>query len=77
MAYEPEDQEVLKRFGARIKQLRIAAGLSQEQVGLECDVSQTYLSEVEAGKRNVSLINIRRIARSLNVTLAQVFEGMD
>jgi transcriptional regulator with XRE-family HTH domain len=77
MAYKPEDKEALERFGSRMRQLRISAGLSQEQVGLECDLSQTYLSEVEAGKRNVSLLNIRRIAKSLNVTLAQLFEGLD
>lgn len=77
MAYGPDDKEALERFGARMKSLRAAAGLSQEQVGLECDLSQTYISEVEAGKRNVSLLNIRRIAKVLGVTLSQLFNGLD
>lgn len=77
MAYGPDDKEALERFGARLKALRIAAGLSQEQVGLECDLSQTYISEVEGGKRNISLLNIRRIAKILGVPLSRLFDNLD
>ena len=72
-----EQAEVLGKFGRRLRELRKSKGLSQEQLGLECDLSQTYLSEVELGKRNVSLLNIHALAKTLGVTLAQFMEGVD
>ena len=71
------DREVRKRFGERLKELRNARGISQMNLGLECDLSQTYLSEVEAGKRNISLANMARLARALQITLAHLLEGVE
>lgn len=69
-------EEVLEQFGARVRALRTDRNLSQEALGFECNLSQTYISEVESGKRNISLRNIDAIARALQVSLADLFTGL-
>ena len=54
-------------FGRRVRELRKQKGLSQEALALECDLDRTYIGGVERGERNVSLINIHKIAKALKV----------
>ena len=63
-------------FAKRIKALRAATGLSQEKFALKIGMDRTYYASVEAGKRNISIINIKRIADGFNVTLEELFKGM-
>lgn len=51
---------VQKDFAARIKELRATTGLSQEKFALKIDMDRTYYASVEAGKRNISLNNIKK-----------------
>ena len=67
--------EELINFGLRIKELRLKASLSQEALAAECSLDRTYISGIERGLRNPSLKNIIRIAKSLNVSPAQLFVG--
>ena len=64
------------KVGSRIKQLRIQNGLSQEKLALIAFVDRTYLASVESGKRNISIINLEKIANALNVSLAIFFQNM-
>ncbi|MGY2087265.1 helix-turn-helix domain-containing protein [Nocardia gipuzkoensis] len=61
-----DDHELLAEFGRRVRKLREAAGLSQEDLADAAHVHRTYLGSVERGERNVSLINIHRIALALS-----------
>jgi transcriptional regulator with XRE-family HTH domain len=63
-------------FGTRIKELRNAKGLSQEKFASSIDMDRTYYASVEAGKRNISINNIYKIAKGLDVTLEELFKGM-
>jgi transcriptional regulator with XRE-family HTH domain len=65
-----------KELGERIKKLRNERGLSQEKFALMIDMDRTYFASVETGKRNISLKNIEKIAKGLNVTISQLFEGI-
>lgn len=67
---------IIKKFGARVKELRIATGLSQEKFALKIDMDRTYYSAVENGKHNISLNNIEKIAKGLGVDLSTLFTGI-
>lgn len=58
---------ILVSFGMHFKSLRVAKGLSQEQLALKADLDRTYISGIERGKRNVSLINIVKLAEALEL----------
>lgn len=63
-------------FGQRIQTLRKEQGLSQEKFALSIEMDRTYYASVEAGKRNISLLNIKKIADGLGVTLSELFYNM-
>jgi len=56
-----------------VQQLRGAQRLSQEELAHRADVHQTYLSGVEGGKRNPSVLVLNRIATALGVDIEQLF----
>lgn len=68
--------DVLMKTGLRIKTLRMERHMTQERLSNDIGMAQSYLAEVENGKRNVSLVNIARIARGLGVQLSELFEGI-
>ena len=62
-----------KQFGERLRELRLARGLSQEKLAFKSGMHRTYLGSIERGERNPSLKNIASIAKALGVTLSQLF----
>lgn len=71
-----EYDKVSSKFGRRVRQLRVELSLSQEQFAALCNLDRTYISSIERGRRNVSLKNIAAIARALDVSLSDLFEGI-
>jgi transcriptional regulator with XRE-family HTH domain len=71
------NRDIRKNFGLRLKKLRISKGISQEKLGELADLHRTYISEVERGKRNISLDNIYILSKALGVTISQLLEGID
>lgn len=63
-------------LGQRIRELRMQTGLSQEKFALKIGMDRTYLASVEAGKRNIAICNIKKIADGLGVTLSKLFEKL-
>ena len=61
-------------LGLAIKYLRNELGMSQEQFALSINMDRTYLASVEAGKRNLSLANIEKIAVGLNKSVSDLFK---
>lgn len=68
---------ITKKLGKRIKELRVQTGLSQEKFALKIDMDRTYFASVEAGKRNISIINIKKISDGLGISLSKLFEEME
>lgn len=56
-----------KDFGARLREARTKRRLSQEGLAALCDLDRTYIGGVERGERNISLINIHKIAHALGI----------
>ena len=65
------------QFGERLRDLRKAAGFTQEGFALECQLDRSYVGAVERGERNLSLCNIYKMANKLNLSIASVFDGLE
>ncbi|QLS05061.1 helix-turn-helix transcriptional regulator [Citrobacter freundii] len=66
-------EHIKKTFGDRMKKRRIERGLSQEELALTASLDRTYISSVERGKRNISLVNIYKISTALNIDVKDLF----
>jgi transcriptional regulator with XRE-family HTH domain len=66
--------DIKKKFGARVKYLRTEKGWSQEKLALTADLDRTYIPSIEAGKRNVSITVIEKIANALNVEIIELLK---
>jgi transcriptional regulator with XRE-family HTH domain len=64
-------------FGATIRRFRKAHGLSQEGLGFAADLDRSYVGGVERGERNVSLVNLVRLSKALDVPLSDLFKDYE
>ena len=67
---------ITEDLGKRIRELRQKTELSQEKFALKIGMDRTYFASVEAGKRNIAICNIKKIADGLDVTLSELFERL-
>ena len=65
---------VKEALGKRIRFLRNEIGISQEELADRAEIARTYITSVECGRRNISIVNIEKIAKSLGITLAKFFD---
>ncbi|MBK9151552.1 MAG: helix-turn-helix transcriptional regulator [Saprospiraceae bacterium] len=66
--------DVKAKIGQRIKELREAQGKSQKDLSYAADLDRSYIASVENGQRNISIVNIEKIATALGVTLKEFFK---
>jgi transcriptional regulator with XRE-family HTH domain len=69
----PNKNDTRKTLGARIKQLRVAAKLTQIALAQRCGIFRTYLGQIESGLANPTLLILLDIAESLNVEITELF----
>lgn len=67
---------IQEAFGQKLQKLRKERGLSREKFSLLIDMDRTYYASVEAGKRNISLVNIQKIADGFGISLAELFADL-
>lgn len=67
------NKDVHVLFGLRIKELRLKAHISQEELSFRCGLSKNYISDVERGTRNISLKAISKLAYGLHVEIKDLF----
>lgn len=68
---------IQKTFGTCIRNFRLQNGLSQEKFALKIGMDRTYYASIESGKRNLSLVNIKKIADGLGISLGDLFSAID
>ncbi len=65
--------DIKKQFGDRVRELRTEKKLSQEALAMSCKLHRTYIGNVERGEKNISLENIEKIAKALEVKVSDLF----
>lgn len=65
--------DIKKKFGEKVKILRLERGLSQEGLANEANLDRTYIPGIEKGERNVSITVIEKLAIALKVDIRDLF----
>lgn len=68
--------DILVRFGQRVRALRTEQGYSQEGFAAECGLDRTYIGGIERGERNLALRNIALIAQTLKTSMSELMQGL-
>lgn len=71
-----DDKRFLRQLGERIREQRVARGLTQEQLGEKCELHRTFVGSVERGERNLSILNLRLLAKTLRITLRELLQDL-
>lgn len=69
--------DIKLKVGQRIRQLRKELELSQEALALKAEVDRTYVTDVEAGRRNVSLEILERLIKALEISVSEFFNSKE
>ena len=69
--------DVKSKIGRRIKELREKTEMSQKDLAYAADLDRSYIASIENGQRNVSIVNIEKIAAALNVTIKEFFSNAE
>ncbi|CAD0002325.1 helix-turn-helix domain-containing protein [Flavobacterium chungangense] len=69
-----DNREILAKFGRRVREIRKERNLSQEELSFKADLHRTYIGMIERAEKNITLINIDKIAKALNVDLKELFD---
>lgn len=72
-----DNLKIQQYFGQTIKSIRLEKGISQEKLAELVELHRTYISDIERGGRNVSLVNIWRLAEGLEVGVNELFQKLE
>ena len=67
-----DDKQFLQQIGFRIRERRLAQNLTQAELAEKCGLHRTFIGSVERGERNVAILSLRRIAKSLRVAVSEL-----
>lgn len=68
--------DIKSKVGSRIKEIREQRGISQKNLSYSADLDRSYIASVENGQRNISIVNLEKIAQALSVSLNELFQGL-
>ncbi len=68
------NQNILVEFGENVRELRKAKGLSQEELAFRAELHRTYIGMIERAEKNITLLNIQKIANALDTSIADLFK---
>ena len=68
--------EIKSKVGKRIKEIREKKSISQKDLSFSADLDRSYIASEENGQRNISIVNLEKIANALDVTLSELFKGI-
>lgn len=65
-------KDVLIKFGNKVREERLSLGLSQEELATRAGVHRTYVGMIERAEKNITLINIEKIAKALKLSIDEI-----
>lgn len=69
-------ENIRVRFGKALRLRRKKLGVSQEAFADMCELDRTYVGGIERGERNVALVNIEKLAKTLRISISELFKGV-
>jgi len=72
-----QDEQIKREFGRALRSVRTKAGLSQERLAAKAGLNRTYVGDVERRERNISIVNMRKLAVALGVSLSALIREME
>lgn len=69
-------KSILVKFGKKIREVRVNKGLSQEALADIANVHRTYIGMVERAEKNITLLNIQKLAKALKIDIRELFDGI-
>lgn len=70
------NRHFLRDLGLRLREYRLARNLTQADLAEKCGLHRTFIGSCERGERNISIVNLRLLARVLRVSLAELFHDL-
>lgn len=67
---------ILKKFGEKVREVRLENKLSQEKLAEKANLHRTYIGMIERGEKNITLLNISKISMALSVKPFELFKGL-
>ena len=72
-----KDNEINKLFGKKLRLIRMSKGLSQKELGLQSGIHRTYIGQIERAEKNVTIKNVYKIAKTLELDIRELFDFSD
>ncbi len=68
--------ELLEKFGEKVREERLKRGLSQEELAAKAGVHRTYIGMIERGEKNITLLNIKKVAKALDLSIDKLLYNL-
>jgi len=75
--YSEKDRKFLKKLGENVRKYREQKEYSQEELAYQAGLDRTYISGIERGERNISVITLKKISDALKTDLLKFFNGQN
>ncbi len=69
-----KESEILRKFGERVRELRKQLSISQEELAQRANLHRTYIGMIERAEKNITLLNIQKIASALNKSISELLK---
>lgn len=69
--------EIVKKFGEKVRSERLRQGLSQEELAYRAGVHRTYIGMIERAEKNITLVNMSKIAKALNISITELVSDLN
>ncbi|WP_288790834.1 helix-turn-helix transcriptional regulator [uncultured Elizabethkingia sp.] len=70
------NKKILKYFGNKVRECRLEKGYSQEELAFKANLHRTYIGMIERAEKNITLLNIEKIANALEININELFNGL-